>query len=283
MSLSAEAILDFWCQYASMFRDLSTADVGISVCNRQECLVYHPGVKLQFPAGKGVPILEGSVVHKAIHENRRVMTRVSKETFGVPYIAVAMPIHDEEGNVIGGVSVQESVDRQDSLYEMSTVLNREIKELSTSTEVISARAEELAAIGQLIAEKVKASADRVKETDTIVSIIKNISQQTNLLGLNAAIEAARVGESGRGFGVVAQEIRKLATTSGESIAKIDSVLKTIQNDSNETNHEMGKIDTITAEVAAAITEIASAITSVAQQISGLEDIARSLSNEEGKK
>ena len=59
-----------------------------------------------------------------------------------------------------------------------------------------------------------------KDTDGILSFI-----QTNMLGLNAAIEAARAGDAGRGFKVVATEIRKLSTSTSESVKKVDSVLK----------------------------------------------------------
>ena len=60
-----------------------------------------------------------------------------------------------------------------------------------------------------------------------VYLRKRVSTQTNLLGLNAAIEAARAGEVGKGFTVVASEIRKLSTSTSESIKQIDTVLKNI--------------------------------------------------------
>ncbi|WFD10896.1 methyl-accepting chemotaxis protein [Tepidibacter hydrothermalis] len=75
---------------------------------------------------------------------------------------------------------------------------------------------------------VNSSLAKVKETDQIISFVKQVAKQTNLLGLNAAIEAARVGESGRGFSIVAEEIRKLAILSNESVSEIAYVLKDVQ-------------------------------------------------------
>ncbi|MDK2823578.1 MAG: hypothetical protein PWQ67_1812 [Clostridia bacterium] len=280
MTSNDKAILDNFARLVPLMNDMMPIDIGVGLFDTEKCIIYTPGKLMDLGAKAGDPIKVGSGVHRAINEKRRIFLRIDKSVYGRPYLVVAVPIFNDSKEVIGGIAITEPLDKFDEAREIANKLFESTSILASTTEEISAQTEEISSVCQNLSSSVEHTNDQIKEMDQVLGLIKNIAGQTNLLGLNAAIESARVGEVGRGFGVVADEIRKLATNSSNSIKKISDVINKIQADSEEVFQQINYIDNVMAQIAEATANVVGAVQQVAAMAENLNHLAESLESDE---
>jgi ligand-binding sensor protein len=152
------------------------------------------------------------------------------------------------------------VDETENFQNISENMFDNIRSVTDVVNNFSVQIEALIKASDELLESSTISKNKVKETDSILKFIRDVATQTNLLGLNAAIEATRAGEFGRGFNVVADEVRKLAVMSVDSAKKIESILDSIVVSMNSVESQAAKSYKIIGEHQAAMGDITEKLT-----------------------
>lgn len=170
--------------------------------------------------------------------------------------------------------------QSEELAKVGDTLSLTIESLGTPIKEMAENAKDLLQRSQSLAEVSNVGQKHVKETGEIIEFIKTVADETRLLGLNAAIEAARAGQHGRGFSVVAERVRELAESSAVSAKQINGTLGNIDATMSRILSEAEEMRQVTEQVTASQGQAADSLTQAMQEIgtisSRLKEFSRQL-------
>lgn len=269
-------ILEAFELLAPYLKELFEDDNTLSVTDKDKYLkIFHsPSIKISVQDGDSLP--PGSSSRQAIQQSKTMSMIIPKEVVGIDLRSIDVPVKDAAGNIIGSIGIAKNLNKQRQVYNLANSLSASLKQVTDGISHVAAGVQDLVNSNKELLQHTDEAQNDTKNTDEVLAFIKNIAGQTNLLGLNAAIEAARAGELGRGFGVVAEEIRKLSSSSNESISQINEILHKVQTKVTSIAQGIHKANSVVEEQAAAIEEITASIQELNATAEVLEKMADTL-------
>lgn len=218
-----------------------------------------------------------------------VMVQVSQASSSVSVAAEELSSITEEGTRNTNQQAKETDQVATAIHEMATTVH-EVAQNAGEAASAANRADQEAKQGKVrvesaikaistLSEQVKGSAAVIQRLrsdsqniGTVLDVIRGIAEQTNLLALNAAIEAARAGEQGRGFAVVADEVRTLAQRTQQSTDEIQNMIQQLQSAAAEAVSSMDASLVSTEKTVVTATEAGTSLDSILQAVESIRDM-----------
>lgn len=269
----------FWqnvVKIAKGFKELLGPEIAIGVTDHEKYLYYESGRVLDLGIKMNDPIKEGSLASKVLKGKTRIAAKIGRELFGVAFLGLGVVLRNNENEVMGTLVLGQPTTTQDTLLDNAQKLEGSIDAINQTTTGLSSASQQLTATAGNLSEQAHTITNNVKKTDVVLNLIKDVASQTHLLGLNAAIEAARAGDQGRGFGVVSEEIRKLAAKTNGSVKEITEILSMIKSAVEDLGQQINQIAAVSEEQSASIEEINVSLNTIAQMSKGLYLVAEEL-------
>lgn len=223
---------------------------------------------------EGQLIKEGSTIAEAMKLMKPLKRSMDKSLYGIPYIALAAPLIDEKDQVCGAIVCCISTEQQEKLFASAHELSAMMEQLSVTSETFARNAEALANTNMGIVTLTKALDDQMEKIQSVNRLMTEIAGQTNLIGLNASIEAAHAGEHGRSFSVVAGEVRRLANESQASAAQVKENVSQIQQCTKDILRQAELIASAGQEQSAGAQELSGIVHQINKLAGMLSDLAR---------
>ncbi|PKM77336.1 MAG: chemotaxis protein [Firmicutes bacterium HGW-Firmicutes-15] len=227
---------------------------------------------------KGTLLTDRQIASEVIRTKKTITRDLDANIYGVPVAITCYPQFDEDdpSKVVATFGVAIPRAKAVQLKNMASNMDKGLEEIASVLEELASSATEIASNEHHLHQNVKDVYKLSEDINAVLGFIQQIADETKMLGLNAAIEAARAGEAGRGFGVVAEEIRKLSDQSKGTVVKIRQLTENIKNKIKETTQNSELTLRASEEQAAATQEMTASVQEVTNMAAELDMMAKDM-------
>ena len=262
-------VIELFVEYAPVIKELFNEDVDITVTDDKQVLEQLLSKDINVQSSKGRILNDDEPMIEVIRKSKSKTMYVPKEYYGCPFTATMVPIKGKDGKVIGGISVSRSTRKQEQLSDVAQQFASSSEEISASTEQLAASSKDFDVFMNQLARAQHEMQQQVENTTKILEMINGVAKNTRILGFNAGIEAARSGEFGRGFSVVAKEITKLADQSADSVNEIRQLI-------SQLNEKVGEVASIVDQSVVVSQGQSTSIHEISESVQYLTDVAEKI-------
>lgn len=265
--------------FAPILSEMFPEGVFLYTTDLQKILSRQPSKKFDMSnVTVGYMLQERDIALKVIKAKQMKMEEVDGSRYGVPVLVMNYPLFDEDNHneIVGTFGIVIPKKSAAELRGLSNNLQDGLSGMSSAIQQLAASATQIHASERELNTSIKEIYKLSENINEISTFIKQVSEQSNMLGLNASIEAARAGEAGRGFSVVAQQIRKLSEQSKSTVPKIKNLTDLIKEKVDMTTKQSELTLGSSQEQAAASEEITAGIESLSELSEELNKIARNI-------
>lgn len=277
VSIRNHPITDAFPHFAPMIAEMFPEGAGLYITDHEK--IVNKQVSSNFDAAAinvGLQLSNETASMQAMKQNKMVALSLPKEFYGVPALNVSYPLINNSNQVIGAFGIITPKETADTLQSISYNLNQNLTEIAAVVEELAASSTDIMSNQSILSQNVSEVSGFLVSINEILTLIKEIADETKMLGLNAAIEAARAGDAGAGFSVVASEIRKLSDQSRETVSRIRELTSNIARKVQDTIKSSEQSMKSTEEQAAATEQVSASLQEITTMANNLKDIARKL-------
>lgn len=243
--------------------------VSITINSLEACVKVNQAKDIKMSKiNVGDLISHDTVTYRCMQEQRAIISYTPVELFGIPLKTIALPMFDENNGIIGCCTISLNLNRQKKIQNLANELINPINHIAQKIAYLSSSLQDIAKENQNALKNIDLVTAKSENTNEIISYIEDVSNKTNLLGLNASIESARAGSLGACFGVISQEIMKISKENKASTEKIASTLIDIKKAINEVNGTINNIDGNFQNQLSSVQEITASI----EEITGIANM-----------